>query len=83
MAMTAKPWDDCINDTMLMWSSSSQERISQDKLATALGLAGKTDMDGSMVADMWLQNPDKVIQYCLDDVEQNREIHKRLLIVQP
>ncbi len=83
MAMTAKPWDDCINDTMLMWSSSSQERISQDKLAKALGLAGKTDMNGSMVADMWPQNPDKVVQYCRDDVEQNREIHKRLLIIHP
>lgn len=82
MAMNAKPWDECINDTMLMWSASSQDRVSQDKLAKALGLAGKTDMDGSMVADTWQTDPEKVLQYCIDDVEQNREIHRRLMVTQ-
>ena len=77
-AMKAKPWDNCIADTMLLWSSDSQKRASMDKLCKAFGLAGKGDFDGSMVADTWPVDPDKVIEYCKDDVRRTREMYKRL-----
>ena len=77
-AMNAKPWDNCIADTMLMWSSDSQKRVSMDKLCKAFGLQGKGEFDGSMVADTWPHDPQKVIEYCKDDVRRTREIYKRL-----
>ncbi len=77
-AMAAKPWDSCIADTMLMWSSDSQKRASMDKLCRVFGIPGKGDFDGSMVADTWPVDPHKVIEYCADDVRRTREIYKRL-----
>jgi 3'-5' exonuclease len=77
-AMRAKPWEDCIADTMLMWSAERDKRVSMDKLCKALGIEGKGDFDGSMVADTWKTDPQKVIDYCKDDVRRTREIYKRL-----
>lgn len=77
-AMSAKPWDSCIADTMLMWSSDSQKRASMDKLCKAFGIPGKGDFDGSMVAETWPTEPSKVIGYCMADVERTRQIYKRL-----
>ena len=77
-AMSAKPWETCIADTMLMWSSDSQKRVSMDKLCKAFGLAGKGDFDGSMVAETWPIDPQKVIDYCKADVERTRAMYKRL-----
>jgi len=77
-AMGAKPWEACIADTMLMWSSDSQKRVSMDKLCKAFGLDGKGGFDGSMVADTWPHDPKKVIEYCKEDVRRTRSIFKRL-----
>lgn len=77
-AMNAKPWDGCIADTMLMWSSDREKRVSMDKLCRAFGIEGKGDFDGSMVADTWATDPQKVIDYCKDDVRRTRSIFKRL-----
>lgn len=77
-AFEAKPWDGCIADTMLMWSSDREKRASMDKLCKAFGLPGKGDFDGSMVADTWPADPQKVIDYCKADVERTRLIYKRL-----
>ncbi len=77
-AMSAKPWDACIADTMLMWSSDSQKRASMDKLCKAFGIPGKGDFDGSMVADTWPTDPQKVIDYCKDDVTRTRQMYKRI-----
>ena len=77
-AMSAKSWDTCIADTMLMWSSDSQKRVSMDKLCKAFGLAGKGDFDGSMVAETWPVDPQKVIDYCKDDVRRTRAMYKRM-----
>ena len=77
-AMTAKPWDSCLADTMLMWSSDQKKRVSMDKLCKALKLEGKGDFDGSMVAATWPVDPAKVIAYCKKDVERTRQIYKRL-----
>lgn len=77
-AMNAKPWDSCIADTMLMWSADKEKRASMDKLCRAFGIPGKSDFDGSMVADTWPTDPRKVIDYCKADVIRTREIYKRL-----
>ena len=77
-AMSAKPWDTCIADTMLMWSSDSQKRASMDKLCKAFSLEGKGDFDGSMVAETWPVDPQKVIDYCKDDVRRTRAMYKRM-----
>lgn len=77
-AMSAKPWDACIADTMLMWSSDPHRRGSMDRLCKAFGIAGKGDFDGSMVAATWPVDPQKVVDYCKDDVIRTREIYKRL-----
>ena len=78
-AMNCKPWDGVILDTMLMWNSDSQKRVSMDKLCRAFGIAGKCDFDGSMVAETWKTDPQKVIDYCQDDVQRTRQIYKRII----
>ncbi len=77
-AMYAKPWDACIADTMLMWSSDSQKRVSMDKLCKAFGIPSKGDFDGSMVSETWPHDPQRVIDYCKADVQRTREIYKRM-----
>lgn len=77
-AMSAKPWDSCIADTMLLWSCDPHKRGSMDRLCKALGISGKNGFDGSMVADTWAVDPKKVIDYCCDDVRRTRSIYKRL-----
>jgi predicted PolB exonuclease-like 3'-5' exonuclease len=78
-AMNAKPWDTCISDTMLMWSTDSQKRTSMDKLCKAFGIVGKDGFDGSMVAETWPNDPQKVIDYCKADVIRTRAIYKRMI----
>lgn len=77
-AMNAKPWDKCIADTMLMWSPDRAKRVSMDKLCRILGIPGNGDFDGSMVAETWPADHQKVIDYCKDDVERTRAIYSRL-----
>lgn len=77
-AMNARPWDNCIADTMLMWSSDREKRAGMDKLCQALGMAGKGDFDGSMVAATWPVNPQKVVDYCCADVERTRALYYRM-----
>jgi hypothetical protein len=77
-AMNAKPWDSCIADTMLMWSSDPHKRGSMDRICKALGIQGKEGFDGSMVAETWPIYPQKVIEYCKDDVRRTRSIYKRI-----
>jgi predicted PolB exonuclease-like 3'-5' exonuclease len=75
-AFKAKPWD--VLDTMLLWSPDREKRISLDNLCKVLGIPGKDGFDGSMVADTWPNDPEKVISYCADDVERVRSIYRRL-----
>lgn len=76
-----KPWSDQVFDTMVAWSGP-KDRISQDNLAKALGLAGKGDFDGSMVAEAWVRGEhDKIASYCLNDVATVREIYRRFKAV--
>ena len=77
-AMNAKPWDSSIADTMLMWSADRERRVGLDKLCRAMGIKGKDGFDGSMVAQTWPVDPERVIAYCKDDVERVRALHARL-----
>lgn len=78
----ARPWDDSINDTMLMWAGHGN-RISLANLCDALGVESDNDMDGSMVCDMYLQGQIKQIgEYCADDVRIARECW-RLMTLAP
>lgn len=76
-----KPWSQEIFDTMTAWAGV-RNTISQDRLADALGLAGKGDFDGSMVADAWANGEhDRIADYCKRDVETVRAIHRRFVAV--
>jgi 3'-5' exonuclease len=77
----SKPSGDQVFDTMTAWAGS-RGTISQDKLAKALGLSGKGDFDGSMVADAWANGEHKKISaYCRADVETVRSIYRRFMAV--
>ena len=66
-------------DTMTAWAGYGNS-ISADNLCKLLGITGKTEgMDGSMVYDEWQKNPQKVIEYCHDDVQMVKNIHERLI----
>jgi hypothetical protein len=72
-----KPWSQDIFDTMTAWAGV-RNTISQDRLSEALGLTGKGDFDGSMVAAAWANGAHaKIADYCKRDVETVRAIHKR------
>lgn len=72
-----KPWSDTVFDTMIAWAGT-RGTISQDRLAEALGLDGKGDFDGSMVAAAWAAGEhEKIADYCKRDVATVREIHRR------
>ena len=74
-----KPWSPSVFDTMVAWSGAKGS-ISQDNLCDALGLPGKGDFDGSMVAAAWAAGEHaKIESYCRDDVATVREIHRKFV----
>lgn len=76
-----KPWDQSVFDTMIAWAGA-RGTISQDRLCEALGLSGKGDFDGSMVAAAWANGEhDRIAEYCRSDVETVRAIHRRFEVV--
>jgi hypothetical protein len=78
-AMNAKPWDSCIADTMNLWDS--KKMVGLAKICKAFKIEDDDDMDGSMVADMWKHSPERVIQYCKNDVELTRKVYKRIMFL--
>lgn len=75
---SARPWDDAVYDTMTRWAGT-KDRIKLDKLAKALGLAGKGDIDGSMVWDyVNAGRIQEVAEYCCDDVSMTRDVWRRM-----
>ncbi len=80
---TGVKWNDAKHgyncyDTLVAWAGYGN-RISADNLCKLLGIKGKTEgMDGSLVYDTWQTDPQKVINYCHDDVQLVKEIHERL-----
>lgn len=75
----AKPWDDCVFDTMTRWAGQGN-RVKLDKICRALGLPGKQGFDGSQVAAaIQAGKIAQVADYCANvDVQQTREVYKRL-----
>ena len=66
-------------DTMTAWAGYGNS-ISADNLSQLLGIKGKTEgMDGSLVHDTWQADPQKVSDYCHDDVAMVKAIHERLI----
>ena len=83
-AMNAKPWDDCIKDIMLIWDSDKNKMASLDLMCWWFGVKhDMPDMDGSMVADVWYENPQKVIDYCIADVKAEKEIYYKMMFETP
>ena len=77
LPFNAKPWSDEIFDTMLKWDA--KKFISMDKLARVLRIQGKSNIDGSMVWDMYQRGEHQAIaDYCEDDVRMVRDIYKRM-----
>ncbi len=75
-----KPWSRDIFDTMAQWAGD-RDRISLGKLCEAFGLDGKEGMNGADVAGVWAAGEhQKVVDYCIEDVERVREIHKRMAV---
>lgn len=72
-----KPWDKNMFDTMLAWAGQ-RGTISMDNLCKALGLEGKSDFDGSQVAEAWASGEhEKIAAYCAEDVARTRAVWKR------
>jgi len=80
---TAKPWEDKVFDTMTRWACDIRGKASMNKVCEALGLDGKGDLDGSKVWDYVRSGKIKeVAEYCAQDVERTRAMHKRLTFAQ-
>lgn len=77
----AKPWDNNVYDTCIEWKGQGQSNTSGslDAICKAFGIEGKGDMDGSKVYNEYLAgNYQKIIDYCKDDVERVRQLHRRM-----
>jgi hypothetical protein len=76
----AKPWSGDIIDTLYDWKGDNKAGGSLDKICKALGMEGKGDIDGSQVWDyIKAGRYQEVADYCADDVEKTRAIHKRMI----
>lgn len=75
-----KSWGKEVKDTMLMWAGA-KGTISLDNLCKALGVPGKTDVDGSMVAEMWKNKEyQRIGEYCAMDVERVRACYRKMQV---
>lgn len=75
-----KPWSESVFDTMTAWAGP-RDRISMDNLCHALGIPGKNDgLDGSQVGQAWKDGRhDEIAEYCIQDVERTRAIHRKFM----
>lgn len=76
-----KPWGFSVFDTMHSWAGSGRgDMISMNRLCGILGIIGKEDFDGSMVAEAWAAGDHMTIaRYCDDDVRRVRAIHQKFM----
>lgn len=74
-----KPWSKGVFDSQTAWAGA-KGFISMNRLCGHLGIVGKTDFDGSMVAEAWAAGQHmKIAEYCDDDVRRTRAIHQKFL----
>lgn len=81
--MNCSLYDGRIADTNLMWTGDRNKRIKLDTLCKILGIAGKNGFDGSMVAETWKIDKQKVIDYCKQDVELTYQVYNKLTFNYP
>lgn len=81
--MNCSLYDDRIADTNLMWTGDRNKRIKLDTLCKILGIEGKNGFDGSMVAETWKTDKQKVIDYCKQDVELAYQVYKKMTFNYP
>ena len=75
-----KPWSESVFDTMAAFVGH-REMIGMSRLCEALDIEGKGEIDGSMVGDLWAAGEyDKIAEYCRDDVDRTRQIHRKMMI---
>jgi DNA polymerase elongation subunit (family B) len=75
-----KPWGNDVFDTMTAFAGS-RGTIGMERLCLALGMDGKGEIDGSMIADLWAKGEhEKIAEYCRSDVERTRKIHHRMMV---
>ena len=75
---SARPWDDSVYDTMTRWAGT-KDRVKLDKLAKAMCIGSKGDLDGSKVFDYVRDGRiAEVAAYCENDVAMTRAIYKRM-----
>ena len=76
----SKPWEAV--DTLFLWKGINKAGGSLDAICKAFGIPGKGDMDGSKVWDAVKEGRIKeVAEYCRDDVNKLRQIHKRMIAI--
>lgn len=75
-----KPWSSEVFDTMAAWAGA-RDTISMDNLCAALGIPGKDDIDGSMIAEMFAAGRhDEISSYCRDDIQRTRRVYRKMQI---
>lgn len=77
----AKPWEsELVFDTMTQWTGIKKSGTGKlDAICKALGGEGKGDIDGSQVWDyVKTGRLSEVFEYCKNDVEMTRFLHKKL-----
>jgi predicted PolB exonuclease-like 3'-5' exonuclease len=81
LPIKAKPWDDMFFDTRTEWTGGGSwysGKSSLKDMSPVFGL-NKSDTDGSMVYDMYLNGEfDRIKQYNMEDVEDVRTLYKRM-----
>jgi hypothetical protein len=76
----AKPWSNNIFDTCIEWKGQyGSSSSNQSMLCKAFGIKSQEGIDGSEVYNAYLNGEyQKIIDHCRDDVEQVRELYKRM-----
>jgi hypothetical protein len=82
MPWDEKSWGDHVRDTMIMWDSDKDKRISLHKLCIVLGVESPKDKNGitgADIADLWKKRQyDKIGNYACDDVESMRQCYRKM-----
>lgn len=80
----AKPWDDAkVFDTMARWGGA-RNPVKLDKLARAMGVGGKGEIDGSKVWDYVRDGLiGQVAEYCENDISMTRGVFQRMTFTAP
>jgi hypothetical protein len=83
--LDAKPWDERIFDTQLMWSGNSpanKQSADFHSLTQVLGLQNPLELTGKQVYQAWLAGRyESIAEYNRQVVNHSRELYKRMLFM--